>query len=268
VHVQVPTAITEPSKSNGSGEPDREPSAPAPSVRARAMRGFFGARDPRSHHHVPGAGPARRLLLLGSMMATQDLISHVAAHAGVSADIAERALRAVLSGIGAYLGAPHRQLVADELSPALAAALLAQSGRARPIDKRLLGPGITAGDARELIASVCRVLAEELSGEALHAIRVSAPPEVAAFLAPPAPAAPPRPTPGAHRETLAAGHPGSRHPVSEARPPRAQPDSVAAENPRASSKLSSAAPSPPERFHETLAEGQPGAAHSLAGSRH
>lgn len=157
--------------------------------------------------HRSEATAARRLLPFGSMIATQDLISHVAAHAGVSPDMAERALRAVLSGIGAYLSVPHRQLAADELPPALAAALLAPTGRAQPIDERLLEPGITAGRARELIASVCRVLTEELSGEALHAIRASAPPVLATFLAPPAPAAPP----------FAEGQPGAAHPLAGSR---------------------------------------------------
>lgn len=198
---------------------------------------------------------------------TDDLVSHVAAHAGVSAARAERATHAVLSGIGAYLSAPCRQLVAAELPPALAAALLAGDGPEIPIIARVLEPGLTAGRAHELLASVCRVLVEELSAEAVLALRVGAPPGISALLAPAAPEAPPRAAPGAHRETLAAGRPGSRHPVSEARPPGTQTGSVAAENPHAATKLSSTTGSTQERRHETLAEGRPGAAHPLDGSR-
>jgi uncharacterized protein (DUF2267 family) len=186
-----------------------------------------------------------------------DLGAHVAAHAGVSQDRAARAIRAVLSGIGAYLDAPHRELVADELPPALAGAVRAGDRVAVPLDERVLDPGTTAAQARELIASVCRVLVEELSREAVRAVRAEAPPELAALLVPGGAEAPPRPAGSSRRETLAAGRPGSHHPVSEQRP-RAQPDSVAAANPHATTKLSSAAGSAQEGRRDTLASGQPG----------
>ncbi len=208
------------------------------------------------------------MLKIGSMTARQEqLLSHIAAHAGVSTDLAQRAACAVLSGLGAYLSASGRQLVADELPPELAAALLAADGLATPIDERLLAPGITAGRARELIASVLRVLAEELSDEAVRALRGGAPPELAALLAPPTREAPARAAPGAHRETLAAGRPGSHHPVSEARPQRTHADSIAAANPHDATKLSTAAGSTQERRRETLAEGRPGTDHPIGGHR-
>ena len=164
-----------------------------------------------------GARSARRLLANRFMMASKEsFVFLVAAHAGVSIEHASRATEAVLAGVGAFLSAPHREFVADELPPGLARALRAGTGVAAPIDERVLQPGTTAGQARELVASVCRALAEDLSTEALLAIRRSVPPEIAAFLAPPAPEAPHRAAPGAHRETLAEGRPGSSRAVSEA----------------------------------------------------
>lgn len=109
------------------------------------------------------------------MDTTATFVDHVAAHAGIPFDRAERAVRAVLGGIGAYLTDAHRQLVAEELPPALAASLLAGHDVSRPIEERVLGPGMTAGRAREVVASTCRVLAEELSYDALRALRADIP---------------------------------------------------------------------------------------------
>jgi uncharacterized protein (DUF2267 family) len=201
------------------------------------------------------------------MTTSNDFINHVAAHAGISPERAAYATRVVLAGLGAHLSAPRRELVAEELPPALASALLADAGVATPIDERVLAPDVPAGQARELIASVCRALAEELSAEAVGALQRSAPPELAAFLAPPVREA--RPRAASHpppRETLAAGRPGSRHPVSEARPPRPQPDAVTADNPHAATKLSSTSGSAQERRRDTLAQGRPGSAHPISRS--
>lgn len=196
-----------------------------------------------------------------------DLTLHVAAHAGVSQDRARQATAAVLAGFGALLGEPHRRLVADELPPAFAAALLSGEEPPARIADLACAPGEPPGRARELVASVCHVLVEELSEEAVDALRGCAPPELAEWLAPVAPERPSDATADAHHETLAVGRPGSRHPVSEARPRRAQPESVAAPNPHADAKLSSSTGALHERKHETLAEGHPGYAHPIAGSR-
>jgi len=196
-----------------------------------------------------------------------DFVSHVAAHAGISADRAERATLAVLAGLGASLSAPSRQLVASELPEALAAALLVGEGLAIPIEERVIEPGTTVAQARELIASVCRVLAEELSIEAGLAVRDGAPAAIGALLVPPAREELAYAAVSVRGERLAAGRPGSRHPVSEAHPQGAQTGSIAADNPHAESKLSSATGSTQERLHESLAEGRPGPAHSIAGPR-
>lgn len=146
---------------------------------------------------------ARVLLRLqGMMSSTEDFASHVANHAGVTIERAERVARAVLASIGAYLSPARRDLVADELPPALAAALLANAGMATPLDERVLSPGMTTARAHELVASVCRVLAEELSADAIRALRLSVPIGIAALLATPAPELVRRPPALQRHETL------------------------------------------------------------------
>lgn len=202
------------------------------------------------------------------MATTDDFISHVAAHAGVSASLAERVVRAVLTGIGGYLSAAERQFIADELPAALGAAILTGSNRAMPIEERVLAFDPSIGHARELIASVCRVLVEELSTEALASIRAVVPRALASLLAVPATSEAPLPTTSERpRDTLAGGRPGSHHPVSDAKGPDGHGESIAAGNPHAATKLSSTTGSTQERHRETLAEGRPGYPRPLAGSR-
>ncbi|HEX2685159.1 MAG TPA: DUF2267 domain-containing protein [Kofleriaceae bacterium] len=200
-------------------------------------------------------------------MRTASIVSHVAGHAGVSHDRAERATRAVLSGLGAYLTPAYRQLVADELPAPLGAALLDNTGVAVPIEERVLGPGVTAGRAYELVASVCRVLAEELSTRALLALRAAVPIGIASLLATPSPELAGTPPDRRRYETLAGGRPGSRHPISDAPPTRWQTGSVSATNPHAETKLSSTPGTTQERRRETFASGRPGSTRSLAGRR-
>lgn len=212
-----------------------------------------------------------RLLLHRSTMivTTDDFTSHVAAHAGVSTALAERATRVVLAGCGGYLSPAGRRFVADELPAALGAAVLAGSDLATPIEERVHALETTVGHARELIASVCRVLVEALSTEAIAALRAAVPAGLASLLAGPmtseAPLQPPSDRP---RDNLAGGRPASHHPVSEARPPDAQSESIATDNPHAATKLSSTTGSTQERHHETIAEGHPGHPDPLARSRH
>lgn len=70
----------------------------------------------------------------------------------------------------------------------LASALESEPGERRPLEDRVQLTGMTPGRARELVASVCRVLAEELSKEAVGALRSSLPQRIADWFAPPAPA--------------------------------------------------------------------------------
>jgi hypothetical protein len=66
--------------------------------------------------------------------------------------------------------------------------------------------------------------------------------------------------------TLASGRPGSRHPISDARPNRAHAHSVArSDNPHGDTKLSSSHGFTQERENETLADGRPGPKRTLSG---
>lgn len=198
-----------------------------------------------------------------------DFISHVAAHAGVSPALADRTTRVVLAGCGGYLSPAGRRFVADELPAALRAAVLAGSDLSTPIEERVRAFETTVGRARELIASVCRVLVEALSTDAIAALREAVPAGLASLLAAPATSEVLLQPPSDRlRDKLAGGRPASHHPVSEARTPDAQSESIATDNPHAATKLSSTTGSTQERHHETIAEGHPGYPDPLAGSRH
>ncbi|HEU0031722.1 MAG TPA: hypothetical protein VFQ53_13885 [Kofleriaceae bacterium] len=184
---------------------------------------------------------------------TADFASHVADHCGLPADQADHAARAVLAGIGPYLGPAHRQLVAEELPRELAAALLAIDDRAAPLETRVLELGFPITRAREVIASVGHVLAEELSSDALRVLRDDVP-AMQPFLDEPAPALD---RAAARAQTLATARPGSRHPISETPPPPAQTGSVADPNPHDATKLSSTSGTTQERRHESLADADP-----------
>jgi uncharacterized protein (DUF2267 family) len=175
-------------------------------------------------------------------MTDHDLVEHVAAHAGVESGEASTATRVVLSAIAGYLGSPARGEIAQELPPTLRASWLAGDDHALPLEEHLLGPGRTVAQVRELIGSVCYVLSERFSREALAAIRVATPPELARwFAATESEVAHDEQVPGL-RETLARGRPGSHHPIADTPAQRVQSGSVAVPNPHGSRKLSSFSP--------------------------
>ncbi len=140
------------------------------------------------------------------LLRIDQLASHVAAHAGVSTPLADYALRAVLSGIGAYLSAPFRQLISEELPPPLAYSLESAVNDRRPIEDRVRLTGMSKSQTRELLASVCRVLAEELSDEALRALCVSLPAATAVLFVPSSPPVEPPSVPF-HRQANSVAEP-------------------------------------------------------------
>jgi uncharacterized protein (DUF2267 family) len=139
---------------------------------------------------------------------TEDLVDLVSFRAAVPLYDADHALHAVVGTIGIHLREAHRQLLSEELPRDLAGSLA-------------IGGDITTLD-EELVASVCRVLAEELSHEVAHAVREDVPDPIARFFVPGAPAAP----------DFAAGHT-----IATGTP--TQSDSVAEANPHGARKLSS-----------------------------
>jgi uncharacterized protein (DUF2267 family) len=112
------------------------------------------------------------------LLRIEQLASHVAAHAGVSRALAEYSLRAVVIGIGAYLSPDSRRLIAEELPAPLVGALESAVDDRKPIEDRVQLTGMTDGQTRELVASVCRVLAEELSDDAVHVLIASLPAKI------------------------------------------------------------------------------------------
>jgi uncharacterized protein (DUF2267 family) len=123
--------------------------------------------------------------------------------------------------------------------------------------------GTQDGFAREHAQSVCRALAEHLDEDARRRLAARLPDAVATLLAlpePPSGAAPTvhNPEVPRHAQTLAEGKPGSRHPLSEAAPQRAQEGSVVrSNNPHGDTKLSSSSGTTQERLAETLARARP-----------
>jgi len=140
------------------------------------------------------------------LLRIEQLASHVAAHAGVSTPLADYALRAVLTGIGGYLTPAFRQLIAEELPPALGHALESAAGDRRPIEDRVHLTGMSKSQTRELIASVCKVLAEELSEEALRALCTQLPAATATLFVPSAPPVEPPSLPY-HRQASSVAEP-------------------------------------------------------------
>jgi uncharacterized protein (DUF2267 family) len=154
---------------------------------------------------------------------TTSFVDHVAAHAGISAPHAGIVAGQVLSVLSAHLSRPVRELLREELPAELARGLRDDDDHdssTLPLEERVLEAEMTAGHARELVASVCHVLADELSSVALDAVRREVPAEVATLLEPSAAEPTQVATEPRKNATLASGRPGSEHPLSEARPPR------------------------------------------------
>ena len=173
---------------------------------------------------------------------SETFIAHVAAHGGVSPERAELVTRSVLARIGAALTPLHRRQIADELPPALAQALTSPE---------VMPDAAVSTHQRELIASVYRVLAEELSGEALQWLRGELPERMAEQLVP---GAPPIEQPPLHGANLASGRPGGDRPVSDSHLEQSS-SSLAAGRPGSTRPVSETHPEP---SHDTLAEGSPG----------
>jgi uncharacterized protein (DUF2267 family) len=195
----------------------------------------------------------------------EELISRVVLHSGLADERAQAAIVAVLSGLRRQLGAPEAEALADVLPTDFADVLRRGHYDGGPVAARVAAlEDVPLGQAIEHTASVCRALADLLPDPALVRLRHALPSETSTLLAPSAEQASGRP---AHhrRETLAEGRPGSRHPLSEARPPGAQANSVvASDNPHGDTKLSSSRGLTQEREEESLAVGRPGARRSIA----
>jgi uncharacterized protein (DUF2267 family) len=171
------------------------------------------------------------------------------------------AVGAALEKVGACLPRADAEAVAEALPAGLAASVRrAHHHRSEPLEALFRHVGqreeVPFGLAIEHAEAILATLAEHLPFEVRSRLHRHLPRAWARFLEPRL-FEPPASHPGhGHGTTLAEGRPGSRQPLSEAEPPRAQSQSVVvAGNPHQASKLSSA--QGPDTG-EPLATGRPG----------
>ena len=172
-------------------------------------------------------------------MTSEDFLAHVAGHAGVTLERANIATSVVLSTLGHYLTEGRRQEIAKELPAPWAAALCAPRSTSLPLEEALLVRGENVAHARELVASVCHVLAEELSDDALGWLRRAVPIDLAVRLGRPARERVSDDVVAGMRDTIARAKPGSHHPIADTPADRTQSQSIANPNPHGDTKLSS-----------------------------
>lgn len=199
-------------------------------------------------------------------MTHDEFLARVTERTGLTGpEEASRVARAVLGVVGERLGRREVQRLAEDL-PAPLTGMLRSDGPPQDFDEGALYARVAGrehvrpGFAVEHTGVVCQVLAEALPEAALHRLHEDLPGPLGALF-----------TPRERRErfeyvhaearhgSLAEGAPGSRHPLSEARPERAHTHSVArSDNPHGDTKLSSASGLTQEREHSTLATAHPG----------
>jgi uncharacterized protein (DUF2267 family) len=198
----------------------------------------------------------------------EELIGRVVLHGGLTEEQAHATVVAVLGALRRQLGRTEAEALADELPADLAEPLRhGQYAGGDATADVAAAEHVAHGVALEHVATVCRALAESLPEALTERLRRALPPATAALFAPSPPATSPEPRPHAtpHRDTLAQGRAGSRHPLSEAQPSGAQSESVvASDNPHGDTKLSSSHGLTQERERESLATGHPRAHRTLA----
>ncbi len=184
---------------------------------------------------------------------------------------AREAASATLSVLGKRLMADEAHFVGQEL-PLFAADRLHQHARGADFSKqeffRMLSESEKAplGFSIEHAEAVCRVVAEALASPTLERLQRHLP-DLADLFDLPEPSTN-VPEPSAHYQqgsTLADGVPGSRRPLSTARPEQiGHEHSIAnSDDPHADTKLSSTRGLTQEREHHTLADGKPGSRRPL-----
>jgi uncharacterized protein (DUF2267 family) len=181
---------------------------------------------------------------------------------------AETATQATLAALAAALAPEERERVAGALPKGLRSLL--HSEDAVPdmsltmfLERVQRSEGTRTGFAVEHAQAVCSALLDTASEELEVLLRRHLVHLAALFRTRESPMEP-DPDPErvghvvTHDRTLAGGRPGSRHPVSEARPDRSHGHSVASnDDPHADSKLSSSRGLTQEREGESLAAGRP-----------
>lgn len=175
------------------------------------------------------------------------IIESVKLHGLPNARVASRALVATLHVLGERLTDDEASLVAAALPPDLARVIEQREYEsdfdAAELYRRFSAiTKASAGNAREQVDVVLRVLADLLTDEARARVMRALPPELgrrfeAELFDPPPAYGEGLPPP---RHTLSSGKPGSAHPLSEAHPAGHRHSVANASNPHADRKLSSA----------------------------
>jgi uncharacterized protein (DUF2267 family) len=199
----------------------------------------------------------------------RELIARVSDHSGLDEAAAASAVASVLTALRAELSSTEAEALAEALPDELADQVRAgrYDGGGSLAVRVATAEQVTVAEAIERIACVFGALAELLPDATLERLAGALPSELARLLQRRSTGSRP-PSHGLRTTTLAEGRPGSRRPLSEARPRQGQPDSVAAsDNPHADTKLSSSGGLTQERERESIAEGRPGAHRSLADPR-
>ncbi len=212
-------------------------------------------------------------------MRHDDLLSRVERMGGLRRRSAERAIRATLFSLNEHFGGPAVDALRRELPGELSSRPSRCSVRPADLDGFFATVGDTErvprGFGKEHAEVVCRALGELVSDETAIRLQRELPPAAAELFARPPEAGEPSPyaQPVRHpeeviRNTLAAGRPGARNPISSGRPERAHSQSVARSgDPHGDTKLSGAHGLTQERLEEDIAEGEPGPHRPIATTR-
>jgi uncharacterized protein (DUF2267 family) len=175
-------------------------------------------------------------------------------------------VRAVLRVLGERLTEDEARLFARglpaELAPLIEAGKYDGDFDAAELYQRVrIYEQTSPGLVREHVDVVLRALAEGLDPDAVRRLARALPEDVARQLEPREIGEPPPHVPPTHvppLTTLARSRAGSRHPISEAAPPKGHAHSVAVnDDPHAETKLSSTHGMTQERWRESLATGRP-----------
>jgi uncharacterized protein (DUF2267 family) len=196
------------------------------------------------------------LLDVSIMRSERELLERISQLGGLDLHgEARAALEATLIALGERLVEDEREIIASALPPQLGSILQRRKHRgmfdvAEFYDRVRRKEGTNLGFAREHAQIVCRVLGESLPDRLLEVLPA---PFAELFRAPESgEPPPPRSTASTTAHTLAAGRPGSRHPIGESRPAAAHTHSVAERNPHAETKLSSTSGTTQERLGDSL----------------
>ncbi len=182
-------------------------------------------------------------------LTTLDLLDALADAGLPDRATARRIVDATLAVLGERLTSDESAALSACLAPGLRSVLAASTfdasfDAAELYERVRKRAGVSAGLAREQAQVVVQTIGRAAPDETVRRLARALPPELASLFEPrDAPEVPPPAAPAG--TSLATGRPGSRHPVSESAPSRAQQHSVVREdNPHGDTKISSGRPGP------------------------